>query len=191
MFPSSLVPGLAAVRALALAAAALAALPAAAHPHAHTHGHMDLSVAIDAQTITLALEGPLDGFLGFERAPRTGAERKKVADMAARLKAADKLFLPDTAAGCKLSKVELDSEVLGLHGAQQHDHGHGENAGHADIAVDIVFTCAKAVDARFIDVKLFEAYPRLRSIDVQVAAPQKQFRRTLGPRAARLDLAGR
>ncbi|MCD2512820.1 DUF2796 domain-containing protein [Comamonas endophytica] len=193
MFPPSLIPGLATVRALALAAGVLAtALPAAAHPHAHTHGHMDLAVAIDAQTVTLALEGPLDGFLGFERAPRNDAERKRVADMVARLKAADGLFQPDAAAGCRLQKVELDSAVLGLRGAHGHGHDHDGKAEHADIAVDIVFTCTRAAQARFIDAKpLFEAYPRLRSIDVQVAAPQKQFRRTLGPRAARLDLAGR
>lgn len=192
MSPPFLVPVLASARALVLAAGALAvALPAAAHPQAHTHGHMALDVAIDAQTITLALEGPLDSFLGFERAPRTDAERKAVAGMVARLKAADRLFQPDAAAGCKLSKVELDSAVLGLRGAHGHDHDHGGQAGHADIAVDVVFHCTRPVDARFIDVKLFEAYPQLRSIDVQVAAPQRQFRRTLGPRAARLSLAGR
>lgn len=169
--------------ALVLAATALSA---AAHQHAHTHGLMTLDVAVDAQTLTLAIASPLDSFLGFERAPRTDAERKRVADMVARLKAADQLFQPDAAAGCKLTKVDLESAALGLGAA--HDHGHGETDEHADIAVDIVFTCAKAADARFIDVKLFDAYPRLRSIDAQVAAPQGQFKRSLRPGAARLGL---
>ncbi|MBS7777569.1 DUF2796 domain-containing protein [Acidovorax sp. CCYZU-2555] len=169
--------------ALVLAATALSA---AAHQHAHTHGLMTLDVAVDAQTVTLAIASPLDSFLGFERAPRTDAERKRVADMVARLKAADQLFQPDAAADCKLTKVELESAALGLGTA--HDHGHGEKGEHADIAVDIVFTCAKAADARFIDVKLFDAYPRLRSIDAQVAAPQGQFKRSLRPGAARLGL---
>ena len=169
--------------ALVLAATALSA---AAHQHAHTHGLMTLDVAVDAQTVTLAIASPLDSFLGFERAPRTDAERKRVADMVARLKAADQLFQPDAAAGCKLTTVDLESASLGLGAA--HDHGHGEKDEHADIAVDIVFTCAKAADARFIDVKLFDAYPRLRSIDAQVAAPQGQFKRSLRPGAARLGL---
>ncbi len=169
--------------ALVLAATALSA---AAHQHAHTHGLMTLDVAVDAQTVTLAIASPLDSFLGFERAPRTDAERKRVADMVARLKAADQLFQPDAAAGCKLTKVDLESAALGLGAA--HDHGHGVKDEHADIAVDIVFTCAKAADARFIDVKLFDAYPRLRSIDAQVAAPQGQFKRSLRPGAARLGL---
>jgi len=174
--------------ALALVASTLmAALPAAAHTHAHTHGHMTLDVAVDAQTITLALESPLDSFLGFERAPRSEAERKRVAEMVARLKAADQLFQPDAAGGCKLSQVDLASEALGLGAAQ--GHGHGDKAEHADIAVNIVFTCARAAHARFIDVKLFEAYPRLRSIDAQVAVPHRQFKRSLKAGAARLGLA--
>lgn len=188
MFKPSLVP----VRAFAWALALAAALPAAAHQqdhahgpqHAHTHGHMTLDVAVDAKTISLAIASPLDSFLGFERAPRTAAERQQVADMVARLKAADQLFQPDPAAGCTLSKVDLASGALGLGAA----HGPGDD-GHADIDVDIVFTCAKAGAARFIDLKLFAAYPRLRSIEAQVAAPQGQFKRSLRPGAARLGLA--
>lgn len=176
-------PSLVPARAFAWALAFAAALPAAAHQQAHTHGQMTLDVAVDAQSITLAIASPLDSFLGFERAPRTAAERQQVANMVARLKAADQLFQPDPAGGCKLEKVELESAALGLGAAP----GHGDD-GHADIGIDIAFNCAKAADARFIDVKLFGSYPRLRSIDAQVAAPQGQFKRSLRPGAARLSL---
>lgn len=179
MFKPFLLPA----RAMGCVLALAAALPAAAHQHAHTHGHMTLDVAVDAKSITLTLESPLDSFLGFERAPRSAAERKQVADMVARLKAADQLFQPDAAAGCKLAKVDLASAALGLGAAQ----GDGDD-GHADIAVDMVFSCAQADAARHIDVKLFAAYPRLRSIDAQVAAPQGQFKQRLKPGAARLGL---
>ena len=181
-------PFLAPVRAFAWALAVAAALPAAAHQQAHTHGQMTLDVAVDARSITLALASPLDSFLGFERAPRTAAERQQVADMVARLKAADQLFQPDPAGGCQLAQVALESEALGL-GTPRHAQGQGGEAEHADIAMDIVFTCARAADARFIDVKLFGAYPRLRGIEAQVAAPQGQFKRSLRPGAARLGLA--
>jgi hypothetical protein len=194
------------------------ALPAAAQQHAHTHGRMAMDVAVDSQSITLAVESPLDGFLGFERSPRTDAERKRVSDMQARLKAADLLFQPDPSAGCKLSKVKLDSEVLGLDSSEEHlelvrghvpaqrkdhdhdhaddhgqaeEHGHAEDHsddGHADIRVSVVFACDKVSAARFIDAKLFDAFQRIRQIDVQVASPQGQFKRTLQPQDPRLDL---
>ncbi len=197
----SLAPVRAIIRTTAMVAGTLmAALPALAHQHAHTHGRMSLDVAVDAQSITLSIESPLDGFLGFERAPRTDTERKRVAEMVARLNAADRLFQPDPAAACTLSKVEIASSVLGLGAKKEeahahghagkagHDHGH-DHDGHADIDVDIVFTCAKAAEAGFIDVKLFDAYRRIRRIEAQVASPQGQFKRTLRPGAARLRLA--
>ncbi|MFT3666416.1 DUF2796 domain-containing protein [Piscinibacter sp.] len=177
------------IRAVATLIGALTvALPVAAQQHAHTHGRMALDAAIDAQTITLSIESPLDGLLGFERAPRSDAERRRVADMVARLKAADGLFQPDPAAGCTLSKVELDSAVLGLGEAQAHGHGAADGE-HADIDVTVVFTCAKATEARFIDVKLFDAFKRVRVVDAQVASPQGQFKRSLKPGASRLSLA--
>lgn len=180
--------------------AAMALSAAAQQQHAHTHGRLTLDVAVDGQTITLAIESPLNGFLGFERAPRTNAERKRVADMVARLNTADQLFQPDPAAGCKLSKVELTSTALDLGAKKEEEHGHShagkdghdhdhDHAGeHADIDIDVVFTCANAAQAKFIDVKLFAAYQRIRTIDAQVASPQGQFKRSLRPGAARLSL---
>ncbi len=166
------------------------ALPAVAQQHAHTHGHMNLDVAVDAQTITLALESPLEGFLGFERAPRTDAERKRVADLQARLKAADQLFQPDPAGGCRLSKVAIESAVLGFSNGgkkEEHDHNHADSE-HADIDVNIVFACDKPAQAQFIDVKLFSAFKRVRTVNAQVATPQGQFKRTLQATMPRLNL---
>lgn len=169
---------------------------------AHTHGHAELDLAIDQRAITLHLSSPLDGFLGFERAPRTDAERRQVIDVMARLKAADRLFQPDPAAGCRLSDVTIDAPVLEpgkpanhehKHD-EHHDHGkhdqhddHADGHAHADIDLHIVFGCTDAGKARFVDVRLFEAFPRIHSIDAQVASDQGQFRRRLNAKAPRLD----
>lgn len=168
---------------------------AIAQQHAHTHGRLSLNAAVDAQSITLQMEVPLDNFLGFERAPRTDAERKLVADMVARLNAADKLFMPDPKAACTLSKVDLDSAPLGLgekaKPAQVPTLAAPAKAGqapdqHADIDVAISFACTKASEARYIDVKLFDAFKGVRTIDAQVASGQGQFKRTLSRAASRL-----
>lgn len=164
---------------------------AAAQQHAHTHGRLALSAAIDAQSITIGMEAPLDNFLGFERAPRTDGERRQVADMVSRLDAADKLFIPDPKAECTLAKVELVSDVLGLGtkatigAALSRDSRKGPDA-HADIDITIRFACAKADTARQIEVRLFEVFKRLRSIDAQVASGQGQFRRSLTPTDTKL-----
>ncbi|MDR0225417.1 MAG: DUF2796 domain-containing protein [Burkholderiaceae bacterium] len=169
------------------------AVPALAQPHAHTHGRMALDVAVDGQSVALRMEAPLEGLLGFERAPRTAAERQRVADMVARLKAADSLFQVDAAGACSLDRVALHSPVLGLGGAGR-ESAAGADAvdeaddGHADIDVDMVFRCAQPDRARFIDVRLFDSYPRVLRIDAQVATPRGQFKRSLRPQASRLGL---
>jgi len=160
---------------------------ALAQQQAHTHGLLAFDVAIDAQNITLTMEAPLDNFLGFERAPRTDAERKNVAALVKRLNAADTLFIPDPKAECRLSSVTLESKVLGLGASEKAAAGASAattkapvaHDDHADIDVAIVFSCAKASLARQIDVRMFDAFPRLRRIDAQVASEQGQFKRSL------------
>lgn len=173
----------------------LASLATAQHQHAHTHGRLAFTVAVDAQAITLTMQAPLDNFLGFERAPRTDAERKSVAAMVERLRAADTLFIPDSRAECRLSKVTLESAVLGLGDNAKRDAAPVQGAAakrqpaqdeHADIDVSMVFACAKATLARHIDVKLFDTFKRVQSIEAQVVSGQGQFKRSLSKAAPRL-----
>jgi hypothetical protein len=168
-----------------------------AQQHAHTHGQLTLDAAIDAQSITLQIESPLQSFLGFERAPRTDAEIGQVAELVGRLKTADQMFEPDPTAECKLSTVEMSSAVLGLGDAKEepaHTHDEGNNKGvahqedeHADIDLTVVFSCSKASAARYVDVKLFEAFKGIRVINAQVASSQGQFKRTLNAKSTRLS----
>ncbi|KQM79584.1 hypothetical protein ASE76_15710 [Xylophilus sp. Leaf220] len=177
---------------MSLPAALLLALPApwaqAPAQHAHEHGRARLDLAVEGDTLTLALESPLDSLVGFERAPRTEAERQRVAQMVARLRAADALFAVDPAAGCTLAEVQLESAALGLGAATaaaQQDRNAGA-AAHADLDATLRFQCRQADRARFVDIGLFAAFPGLRAVEVQAATPQGQFRRTLTPRAPRL-----
>ena len=65
----------------------LTPLVANAAGKAHVHGIAKLDVAVEATKITVQLESPLDNLLGYERAPRTDAERRQADAMVARLKA--------------------------------------------------------------------------------------------------------
>lgn len=165
-------------------AALLLLLASSAHaqqPHAHVHGQLKLDVAVDVQTITLGIDSPLDNLVGFERAPRTDAERKTALQVVAQLRTADKLFAIDPAAGCKLGQVDLDAPTLGLGQARA-----GDPQGHAGLEGSFIFECSRAVQARFIDIALFEAFRNLRQIDVQIVTPEGQYQRTLKRPAKRL-----
>jgi hypothetical protein len=43
---------------------------------AHVHGLVKLDVAVDAKTLTVQLEAPLDSLVGFEHRPRTAAQKQ-------------------------------------------------------------------------------------------------------------------
>ncbi len=185
---------------LSLPAASLLAMgiglgtPVHAQQKPHSHGSVALDVAIDNQSITIMMEAPLDNFLGFERAPRTDAERKQVDALVARLNAAESLFVPDPGSGCTVSQVTLQSQALGLGTAKSgtpasskagKQTAHDEE--HADIDATFVFACTGPKQARYIDVALFGAFKRIRSIDVQLATGDGQFKRKLTRSASRLS----
>lgn len=163
---------------LAIATALFAAAPflsaQAQQQHAHVHGQMKLDVAIDGPTVVIDMESPLDNIVGFERAPKTDAEKATVEAAVAQLRAADKLFAIDPAANCKLGPVDLRSGALGLGNPDPN-----EPPGHADLDATFSFNCTNAAAAKFIDLNLFSAFKGLRQIDSQIASSQGQFKRQL------------
>ena len=169
--------------ATAITALALFATPpiTQAAPHAHEHGVARLAVAVDGNTLTIALDAPLDGFLGFERAPRTDAERKAAADLLVRLRDAGSLFKPDAAAGCKAGDAKIEAPVL--------EPGYKGKGEHADLEAQFTFQCAQPQALRALDVALFDAFKRLQRIDVQVAGAKGQSKATLKRPARTVTLA--
>jgi hypothetical protein len=157
------------------------ALGWAAKPH--EHGAARLDVALEAGKLSIGLETPLDGVIGFEHAPRTDAERQTVDKAVAALKAADKLFVVDPAAQCSLGTVELVSAPLGLGAAP----GGKPDDGHGDLDASFEFSCKSA--PAFIDVALFTAFPRMARLDVQTATPKGQRKQVLKRGAQRINLA--
>jgi hypothetical protein len=177
-----------------LLASVLTALPQAVQAQAHEHGAARLDVALEAATLSLQFEAPLEALFGFERAPRSATERQLVNAGIARLKAADGLFKLDAAAHCALKGVTLTSAALALGAATSSAPAKAANAAetasaeHADLDATFEFECKDAAKLASIDVGLFEAFPRLQRIEVQVATPKGQFKRSLKRPANRISL---
>lgn len=148
---------------------------------AHEHGVARLDVALEGRTLTIAIETPLDGLLGFERAPRTDAEKHAADTAIATLRAADALFGVDPAAQCKAVSVELSSAALQLGSAKAE-----KDDGHADLDGEFTFRCQVA--PAWLDTGLFKAFPRLARLDVQVAAPKGQRKLVLKRPSQRIEL---
>ena len=150
---------------------------------AHEHGVARLDVAVDALRVSIELDTPLENLLGFERAPRTDAERDKANAAIAKLRLGETLFRIDAVAGCTLDKVELRSAPLQL-GAAAASAGE-----HADLNGLYTFNCKAGAKAGFVEVGLFEAFAGFKRIDLQVATPKGQLKATLRRPSSRVVLA--
>ncbi len=172
-----------AVLALCLGAALAAGAPAWAHK-AHQHGVAELDVAVEPARIVIELRTPLDNLLGFERAPRTDAERQRVDAAVASLRDGATLWVIAAAAGCTLDSVDLKAPVLGLGGEAAEHKGE-----HADLQARWDFACRDAARAGFVEHGLFTAFARLSRLEVQSVTPRGQMKATLRKPANRIALA--
>ena len=154
--------------------------------HAHVHGIATLGVAVQDNTVTLVLESPLDSLIGFEHRPTTPSQQRAVDALRARLKAPAALFAFDAAAACELVRSEAESTVFqpapdGAASAPAETHG--------DLDASFDYRCAHPERLTALDVGLFEAYPKLKRIEVDVATAGGQFKRQLSSPQRRIALA--
>lgn len=168
----------------------------------HEHGVVRLDVSVEGSRLTIDMVAALDNWLGFERAPRTEAERKAAAEVLARLRnpaQGTPLFSTDAAAQCKLARAEVSAPVLeqGTKPAAKPEAapaapavvptiapaiaptGPPKGGEHADLEARYSFQCAQPMQLRTLDLGLFDAYKRIQRIHVQVAGPKGQSKVTL------------
>jgi hypothetical protein len=171
-------------QAFAAAGLACSALTTAALAAPHVHGVVALDVALEGPRVVLSLKAPLDSLVGFERAPRTDAERRAAADVLARLRQPDALFRLDAAAGCRRVSAEVAAPVLEARpGAAK-----GSADGHAELEAQIAYDCSQPDALKTLEVGLADTFKRIRRIDVQVAGSRGQFKVTLRGAARSVQL---
>lgn len=162
-----------------LAAALLACLGASASAQRpHVHGVATLAVSVEGDALRLQLEAPLEVLVGFEHAPRTAAEGQAL-QRARELLARPELLRPNAEAGCAPEVAEPPEATL------------RRAEGHADLAREFGFRCARPAQLKVIDVGLFEAFARLQRIDAVLVTASGQGKRTLQRPHRNLSLSSR
>jgi hypothetical protein len=142
---------------------------------AHEHGVVKLNITVEQNQVNISMVSSLDGVVGFERVPRTPAEKAKVEDAVSKLSAADKFFKLEAAASCRSVKTTLTAPVIGVGVAAPV----ADVSGHGDLEGEFVFECQDANKVSQIEVVLFDAFPGMRRIDVQAVTSLGQIKRTL------------
>jgi hypothetical protein len=170
----------------ALLACSAISMQAMAHePGAHVHGVATLQVTLEQDSLTFALESPLANLLGFEHAPRNDKQKQAVQRMADTLRHPETLFAMPSAAQCAPGPVQLESSALQLGVDGKGDAA--QDDGHADIDADMSFRCRVPAALTSFDVKLFDAFPGIRQLNVQMVGPHGQSAATLTAKQRRFS----
>lgn len=144
---------------------------------AHVHGVATLSIAVDEKTMTLDFSSPLDNLIGFEHVPHNAKQKAAVKAMSDSLNRADQVFIPTADAQCTLQSVKLDSLVLEpktTPDRPEKSKQHEEEPDHADLDGEFVFACKQIGKLHDLEVKLFDAFPHIHQLKVEVATLKKQ-----------------
>jgi hypothetical protein len=157
---------------LSAAALAVLACTVSAAPHVHEHGVVQLQISIEGERVDVALQAPLDSLLGFERAPRTDAERRAAAEALSTLRQPQSWLKPEAAAACALTQSSVDAGVLEA-GAQ------APRDGHAEVEAAYALRCTQPQALSSLEVGLFEVFKRIQRIEIQTAGANGQGRSTL------------
>ncbi|MEC5398749.1 DUF2796 domain-containing protein [Uliginosibacterium sp. H1] len=175
----------------ALLSTALATPLARAHgDHKHVHGVGELAVSVEGDTLTIALESPLDNFVGFERAPKYAKDMEAVKNMAATLRKTETLFVPTAAAQCAPVSVKLASEAVApelLGEPRPATPPAAFDEDHVDLDAQWTFRCANPAALNSVEVKLFDAFKRFRQFDAVLVTPKRQSAARLNSKSRKLS----
>jgi hypothetical protein len=152
---------------------ALAAAPLAAQ---HNHGKAEMDIAVDGAKARILASFPADALWGFERAPKTVAERTKKEGVLQLLRTrATTLFALDAALGCAFAPATIE----------EHDE-----EDHADVEVTWDVTCAQPLSGKTLGAAgIFRAFPKLESIaTTRVGADDDVFKGAVTARTATVKL---
>ncbi len=163
--------------------------------HAHVHGKAKLDVAVDGQILSVHLDSPLESLLGFEHTPNNAAQVQQAREMVAKLRNGSALFALPAAAACQLEQVSIETDALApslLDGGTQPPPppptgAKKEASKHDDLDADYIFRCAHPSALTGMEIQLFQYFPRLHQLKIQVAGPHGQNAATLSPAKTRLN----
>lgn len=153
---------------------------ALADQHPHVHGRANLNLVAEGSLLSLELELPAIDVLGFEHRPRDFAERKSLDQAVERLMNVEQILVINPEADCRIQNAKLDSALL----RQDADAREEE---HADFEASYGFECSNMADLKGMEVRLFQYFPTLLGLDVQMVMDGRQQGLALTPEANRLD----
>jgi hypothetical protein len=135
---------------------------------AHQHGHGSMNIAIDGQRVVIELDAPGADILGFEHAPKTAAEKAAADRALATLRDPLALFVPPTAARCRVESANVEIE-------QDEEPGQ-DKAQHNDFRAEYTLICAAPASLTSLTFAYFDKFRRADEVEVSLITTRAQRR---------------
>lgn len=147
----------------------------------HEHGVAHLNIALEGSRLDISIKVPLESLLGYERAPRTDAEKAAATALLERFRQGQPVLALPQKAQCKPAGPAQVTAPL-IEGQASATTGHG------DLQAQYRFDCAQANELREIDVTLFDVSKGLSRVRAQMIGPQGQSQSVLRRNKRQLKL---
>ncbi len=164
----------------------------------HEHGASVLNIVQDDNNYFIEFESPWMNLVGFEHEPSTVEQEESIKKALERLESDESIFSFDEDSGCQRTSVEVSSTIANAEEHEEHDREesknrdydtqYGENENHAEVIASYSYTCMSINKAKALRVGLFDLWPGVEEIDVQIAGPGGQSRAELSSSSNTLKL---
>lgn len=151
----------------------------------HVHGMAQLDVVQEGSMLLASLKAPAADLVGFEHVAHEEEQINQVYDLVGRMNLPDTFWNLPEAAGCEAEEIHVEHHLLEDEQDHDHDHDHDHNdeqdhdAAHSDVIVDYYYHCEQPEQLEQIRVNLFNTYPSLLELQVQLITPAGQQGMTL------------
>ena len=181
----------------------------------HEHGSASLNIAIDANTIEMQFESPAVNIVGFEYTTDDDQQQLLIKQAQNNLSNFDAIFTLVGDVSCQtiqssanwVTKHEEDGHEED-HDEETHEDGHEEghdeeshdeeahedhdetpSAEHAEFIAEYQLECNQLNNLTAIDVNLFEFFPAITDLDVQIIYSAGQIKKELNVNKTLIKLA--
>ena len=156
---------------------------------AHNHGNAQLNIVIYESQISFSLESPAANMVGFEHVPKNEEQQAQFDRVKETLGDYTNLFKLSADADCQSteSSVHWSLDIEEEHNETEEHEEH--DSGHSEFEVDFLLTCQNIKNLIAIDVRLFERFPVLETINVEALFENAQLVDVLTPGDSTIEIA--
>ena len=158
---------------------------------AHEHGSANLDIAIDIDTIQMSFHSPAVNIVGFEYATDDKQQLLLIKQATDSLSNVNAMFSLVGNVSCQTVKVSTNwlTDHEEEHEGHEDVHDEAPSSEHAEFIAEYELTCKQLSNLTAIEVNLFDFFPAIADLDVQMIYAGGQVKQELDANNTLIELA--